>query len=56
MKSSNYSDFIFHFFLFKSDVFVCLRYKDSMQIIAIGNKNPIPPHSGKQPNPQVSLV
>jgi len=46
----------FFFFFFQSYVFVCLRYKDSMQLIAMANKNPIPPHTGKHPNPQVPLA
>ena len=49
MKSSNYCENFFLFF--KSYAFDWLRYKDSMQLIAMANKNPIPPHPRKHSNP-----
>jgi len=53
---SNYCDLFFFFsFFFKSYAFDWLMYKDSMQLNAIANKNPIPPHPRKYPNPQVPL-
>jgi len=44
------------FFFFKTYAFDWLRYKESMQLIAMADKNPIPPHPRKHPNPQVPLV
>jgi len=41
---------------FESYAFDWLRYKESMQLIAMANKSPIPPHPMKHPNPQVPLV
>jgi len=51
---SNYCDF--HFFFFESYAFDWLRYKDSMQLNAMANENPIPPHPRKHANSQVPLV
>ena len=49
--------FIFiYFYFFKSYAFDWLRYKESMQLIAMANKKLVPPHPRKHPNPRVCLV
>ena len=56
--SAKYDDFclVFFFLFFKSYAFDCVRYKDSMQLNTMANKNTIPLDPMKHPNPQVPLV